>query len=146
MYTMIMTAVLGIALASVGSAIESKMADEPPSIEVGRDYKVLASYTGEVTAYSSTVAETDDTPFIAASGEHVYWGMIATNAHPFGTKVRFPEIYPDRLFTVGDRMNKRYSHRLDIWFPDSEQARRFGLQETTVEIVKIDDNSHLTKK
>ena len=69
-----------------------------------------------MTAYTSTPDQTDDSPFIAASGKHVYDGMLAANWLPFGTKIKIPELYGDKIFTIDDRMNKRYGYgRMDIW-------------------------------
>lgn len=86
-----------------------------------------------LTAYSSTVDQTDDSPFIAASGKRVYDGMIAANFLPFGTKVKIPALFGDKIFTVNDRMHKRFSDRVDIWFPERQEALKFGIR--TAEIV-----------
>ena len=86
-----------------------------------------------LTAYSSTVDQTDDTPFIAASGKHVYDGMIAANFLPFGTKVKIPALFGDKVFTVHDRMNRRYTERVDVWFAETQDALKFGIR--TAEIV-----------
>ena len=89
------------------------------------------------TAYSSTPDETDDSPFITASGTWVYDGVIASNFLPFGTKVRFPELFRDKVFTVDDKMHKRFTDtRVDIWFPDKESAKKFGIKETIMEILE----------
>ncbi|MEK7478585.1 MAG: hypothetical protein AAB626_01515 [Patescibacteria group bacterium] len=93
----------------------------------------------DLTAYSSTEDQTDSTPFIAASGKYVYDGMVATNFLPFGTKIKIPALYGDRIFTVDDRMNRRYQNRVDIWFADRESAMNFGLQRTVIEIVPTID-------
>lgn len=90
----------------------------------------------DLTAYSSTEDQTDSTPFIAASGKHVYNGMVAANFLPFGTKIKIPSIFGDRIFTVDDRMNRRYQERVDIWFADRESAIKFGIQKATIEIVE----------
>lgn len=87
-----------------------------------------------VTAYSSTPDQTDSTPFITASGSRVHPGTLAANFLPFGTKVRFPEFDKDRIFIVEDRMNKRFSHRADIWMETREEAKQFGLQRLKMEI------------
>lgn len=87
-----------------------------------------------VTAYSSSPDETDDTPDITASGTKTRKGVAAANFLPFGSKVRLPEFFGDHVFTVEDRMNARFSNRLDIWFPSKEEAKRFGLRVTEVEI------------
>jgi len=92
----------------------------------------------DLTAYSSTEDQTDSTPFIAASGKHVYDGMVAANFLPFGTKIKIPSIFGDRIFTVDDRMNRRYQERVDIWFIDRESAIKFGIQRAVIEIIDPD--------
>lgn len=87
----------------------------------------------DVTAYSSTPDQTDETPFIAASGEHVHEGMVAANFLAFGTKIKIPSIFGDKIFIVNDRMNRRFNSRIDVWFPNRESAINFGLK--TAEIV-----------
>ncbi|MCL5017334.1 MAG: 3D domain-containing protein [Patescibacteria group bacterium] len=89
----------------------------------------------EITAYSSTKSQTDDTPFIAASGKRVYDGMIAANFLPFGTKIKIPELFGDKIFTVDDRMNQRYQNRIDIWCATKSVALKFGIKQATIEIV-----------
>ena len=99
--------------------------------------KVKGTMTGIITAYSSSVYETDNDPFITASGAEVHDGIIANNLLPFGTKVRLPEIYGDKIFVVEDRMNSRKSnHQFDIWFPDRKDALNFGAKNTEVEILE----------
>lgn len=88
-----------------------------------------------VTAYSSTPDQTDDSPFITANGTVVRDGVVATNFLPFGTRVRFPEIYGDKEFIVADRMNTRYFYRIDIWMPDRKDALKFGKKDVLVEIL-----------
>src|SRR3989338_10772992 len=56
------------------TSVQAPTAVEPPSQEE-EEYIIIDSYMSEVTAYASTVEETDETPFLAASGKHVYWGM-----------------------------------------------------------------------
>lgn len=90
-----------------------------------------------LTAYSSTTWQTDDTPFITASGSYVEQGIVANNLLPFGTKIKIPEIYGDQIFVVEDRMHPRkgYYH-VDIWFSDYDDAVNFGVKETYIEIVE----------
>ena len=87
-----------------------------------------------VTAYSSTPEETDDTPFITASNTRTRDGVVAANFLKFGTTVRFPDLYGAKTFVIEDRMARRFSDRMDIWFSTKEEARRFGIQYVTVEI------------
>jgi len=97
----------------------------------------IKTRTITATAYSSTPDQTDDSPFITASGAWVYDGVIASNFLPFGTKVRFPELFRDKIFTVDDKMHERFTDtRVDIWFPDRELAEEFGVKETIMEILE----------
>jgi 3D (Asp-Asp-Asp) domain-containing protein len=89
-----------------------------------------------VTGYSSTPDQTDDTPFITASGEEVRDGIIASNFLPFGTKVRFPSLFGSKVFVVEDRMHKRFSDdHVDIWFSNRTTATNFGVKDTNMEIL-----------
>jgi len=46
-----------------------------------------------------------------------------------------PDLYGDKIFIVEDRMNKRYTYRVDIWFPTRQAAKNFGLKTIKIEIV-----------
>ncbi len=94
-----------------------------------------ASYHVVVTAYSSTPDQTDSTPFITASGTYVRDGIVAANFLPIGTKVRMPDLYGEKVFTVEDRMNQRFSDRMDIWMPDRSSAQVFGKRYTRIEVL-----------
>ena len=95
----------------------------------------IKEYIVTATAYSSTVDQTDSTPFITASGTYVRDGIVAANFLPFGTVFRIPELYGDKTFVVEDRMNKRFWHRVDIWFPERQMAKEFGVKQIRIEIV-----------
>jgi len=96
---------------------------------------VVAQYWVPVTAYSSTSDQTDSTPFITASGTDVREGVIACNFLRFGTKVRFPQLYGDKIFVVEDRMAVKNSHKMDIWFVSRDQAKQFGIKVAKAEIL-----------
>ena len=91
----------------------------------------VRTYT--VTAYTSRVEETDLDPFTMANGESVHDGAVATNFLPFGTKLKIEGF--DKIFTVEDRMAKRFSDRIDIWFSDLKKAQEFGKKMLEVEIL-----------
>lgn len=88
-----------------------------------------------VTAYSSTESQTDSTPFITASGTRVRDGVVAANWLPIGAKVKIPALFGDKVFVVEDRMAKKNSHKLDIWFSTTEAAIRFGIKRTAIVIL-----------
>lgn len=99
--------------------------------------KVVRVVVTTATAYTSSVEECDSTPFITADGSHVRDGIIAANFLKFGTKVRIPDLYGDKVFEVHDRMNKRYSNRIDIWMEKKVDARKFGLKRNIkIEVLK----------
>jgi len=108
-----------------------------PTIENKQPYLTTKIW---VSAYNSEPGQTDDTPCITASGldvcERAAEDIIATNyLHlPFGTKVRFPELYGDQIFIVHDRMNRKYSNTADIWMQSHADAISFGRQYTKIEI------------
>jgi len=94
------------------------------------------TYLVVATAYSSTIDQTDSTPFITASGTYVRDGIIATNFLPFGTIIKMPELFGNKTFIVEDRMNRRYGlGRIDIWFPKREIAKEFGAKQILIEVL-----------
>ena len=95
----------------------------------------IATHIVMASAYSSTPDQTDSTPFITAWGTQVRDGIIAANFLPFGTMVKMPELYGDKIFVVEDRMNKRYTYKIDVWFPERVQAMEFGNKKVKIEIV-----------
>ena len=119
------------------------MAQNHPTITVSSEYnpenqesRVIKTL---ITAYSSSPEETDDTPFITASGKYVHQGVVAANFLPFGTKIKLPEIFGDRVFTVEDRMHENYNDRVDIWFSSKEEAIKFGSKISRIEIFAVSE-------
>jgi 3D (Asp-Asp-Asp) domain-containing protein len=99
-------------------------------------YGVKKTVTMLVTAYSSTPDQTDDTPFITASGKHVRKGIVANNGLKFGTKVRIPELGPE-IYVVEDRMHPRKGKlMLDRWVESREEAKEFGVKLLEIEILE----------
>jgi len=89
-----------------------------------------------LTAYSSTPEETDDTPYLTASGTIVRHGVVATNQLPFGTKIQIPELFGEKIFVVEDRMHRRKKGFVDIWMPTKEEAKRFGIVRAYILILE----------
>ena len=108
------------------------------------DLVVKSVSTHIITAYNSDPAQTDSTPCITANGfnlcEHGIEDTVAANFLPFGTKIRIPELFGDRIFTVRDRMNSRYHSRLDIWMKSKADAKQFGVKSAIVEVLEQGDN------
>jgi 3D (Asp-Asp-Asp) domain-containing protein len=92
------------------------------------------------TGYSSSVRETDDTPFITASNTRTRPGVVALSRDILGRyNGQAPFRFGDAIhisgigdFSVEDSMHWRWRKRLDIWFPSPEAARNFGIRRVTV--------------
>lgn len=89
-----------------------------------------------VTAYSSSVDETDSTPLITAAGTEVRDGVLAANFLPFGTIVQIPSLFGDKHFVIEDRMNWRKNWVVDVWMPSKKKAIDFGSHLTEIVVVK----------
>jgi 3D (Asp-Asp-Asp) domain-containing protein len=114
---------------TVSRLLQSSSLTVRSSLTEGSVVRVLS------TAYSSTLGQTDETPFITASGNHVGPGVIAANFLPFGTRVRIGQ----HMYTVWDRLNSRYDDKyiVDIWQPTRIQALAYGARIVEIEIVAL---------
>lgn len=98
-------------------------------ITVKADSENVQTMQAEVSAYTSSVEETDDTPFITASGVKTRPGIVANNCLEFGTRVVIGGVE----YEVQDRMNRRYGCEVfDIWKQSKHEARTWGRQSLTV--------------
>lgn len=88
-----------------------------------------------VTAYTSAPEETDNTPFITASNELVRDGIVAANFLPFGTQIKIPSLFGNKIFVVEDRMKKDKDNYVDIWMSDLEKAKNFGVHRAKILIL-----------
>ena len=89
-----------------------------------------------LTAYSSTVSQCDGNPFRTASGTRVKDGTVAVNFLPFGTKIKIPSLFGDKIFTVEDRMSNKYWYKVDIWMPSYQEAIKFGKRHSEIVILR----------
>ncbi|WP_036198589.1 3D domain-containing protein [Meiothermus ruber] len=111
--------------------------------------------TLKATAYTSSVRETDSTPFITATGARTRIGIIAVSRDmlrelPYGSKVmledlgtpggknkgRFNYLFKNRVFVVEDTMHPRKREQLDVWLPDRSTAIRFGVRYVRVTVIQ----------
>lgn len=93
------------------------------------------------TAYNSEVGQTDNSPCITANGfnlcENGVEDTVAANFLKFGTKIRIPELFEDRIFIVRDRMNPRHNNKIDIWMNGKTEAKKFGVKWAKAEVIEI---------
>ncbi len=126
---------------------ESAVSDNPVRIDNIAPLRPMLTYKVDMTAYNSEIGQTDADPFTAADGTTTYDGMVAANFLPFGTKVRIPELFGDKVFIVHDRMNRRYWHRVDVWMKEKPAAKKFGLhRHVKIEIMELGDGKTLYAK
>ena len=93
------------------------------------------TFVVSLSGYSSTPDQTDASPFITAKGTYVRDGIVATNFLPFGTAIRIPDLFGNKIFVVEDRMNKRYWYNVDVWFTSREAALQLGRRTVTIEVL-----------
>lgn len=104
---------------------------------VSEAQKAVKTIKVVITAYASVPEETDDTPFVTASGKFVADGIIANNMLPFGTKIKIPSLYGNKIFTVQDRMaSYKSNYHIDIWMPSKPLAVRFGVKTADIQILQ----------
>jgi len=94
----------------------------------------------QATAYSSHVGQTDKTPFLAAWNNHIRPGMkiiavsrdlISKYGLGNGKRVRIQGL--PGYYTVRDKMNKRYTKRIDIYMgTNRRKALRWGRRRTVI--------------
>lgn len=126
-----MTALLG-ALAALRITLTAFAATLPaPQAIIAHSGSPSGTIQATVTAYSSSPDETDDTPFITASGTSTRIGVAACPRWlAFGTEIAIG----GNPYTCLDRMNQKYGERFDIWFPSKQDALEFGIRREEVTI------------
>ena len=53
-----------------------------------------------------------------------------------GTKIRIPEMFGNKIFVVEDRMARRHTEKVDIWFPTKQEAKTFGRKKLQIEVIE----------
>jgi 3D (Asp-Asp-Asp) domain-containing protein len=101
--------------------------------------KEVSGEIREVSAYNSLENQTDESPCVGADGtnlcERYEKGecLVATNAYPMKTIL---EIENFGKCIVADRMNKRYTNRVDIFMnKELTRAINFGIQNLRVAVI-----------
>ena len=118
------------------SRLANLVIDSGNALYAGNKVYVKVSASG----YSSSVAETDTTPFVTAANTATRLGVLAMS------RDLLSEYTPGAPFSFGDRahiaglgdflvedvMSARWTNRIDVWFPTREQAVRFGLRDVVL--------------
>jgi 3D (Asp-Asp-Asp) domain-containing protein len=115
------------------------------------------SFTLRATAYNSLVEQTNDQPFITATGARTRWGIIAVSRDllgvdlPYGSLVRltdlgtfahgrgagaYQELLDNHIFVVEDTMHVRKTQQVDVWFEEYADAVRWGVRRLQVDVIR----------
>jgi 3D (Asp-Asp-Asp) domain-containing protein len=113
--------------------------------------------TLRATAYNSLESQTDDTPFITATGARTRWGIVAVSRDllggtlPYGSLIRlrdlgtfyggrgagtYDRLLADTVFIVEDTMHQRKTQQLDVWFAEYRDAIHWGVRRIEVDLVR----------
>lgn len=89
------------------------------------------------TAYTNSVAETDNTPNITSTGKRVQSGYIAVSKDllkeiKYGSYVYIPNIPGKNIFKVEDTMHPRKKNTIDIFMKSKKLAMIFGRKKVTL--------------
>lgn len=109
------------------------------------EFVTSESFIAEITQYTSSPEETDDTPNLTASGDSTGPGTIACPSRfKFGTLIQIEK----RIYTCNDRMNKRYrnSDHFDVWTEKKDDALLFGRQKLQVFVLEKKISTELAEK
>lgn len=115
--------------------------ETPPTLPAIKKIILIGTTTphefvrAEVSAYTSSVEETDDTPEINAMGTKPAHGSVACPLkYDFGTEV----IINGKSYFCDDRMGPRYARGdyFDIWTSSRDEAVHWGRRHVTVEVVQ----------
>jgi 3D (Asp-Asp-Asp) domain-containing protein len=132
---------LGTILSVAADTGEIDTAEQAEAAKAEERPVTLKTIHMDSTSYTSRPQETDADPFVTADGSDVRDGIVATNVLPFGTKIRIPTVFGDRIFEVHDRMNARYAYRVDVWTNDLANAKIYGLKRRIpIEVVEWGTN------
>ena len=104
-----------------------------------KDY-IWISKKVKVSAYNSTVTQTDGLPTLAAWSDTLVPGMksVAVSRDLIGigldrnTQVKIEGL--DGIYLVKDKMGSRWKNRIDVYMGnDVEKARQWGVQELEIQ-------------
>jgi len=103
--------------------------DGPEQVE--SVYVFVATVTGYANGSDGGAVGT-----ITATGTQTHWGTVAADwsLFPPGTRLRI-EGFEGVIFVVEDRGSGVHGQSIDVWFPEYETARSFGMQKRLVSVL-----------
>ncbi len=112
-------------------------------------YRAGRSYVISSTAYNSLSGQTDNTPFITATGARTRFGIVALSRDmlrsiPYKSRVMIEDLTPgsrynnmlaNTVFVVEDTMNARIRGRVDMWMSSRSQAFAWGHRRVRITVI-----------
>lgn len=96
-----------------------------------------------ITSYRSLPEQTDSTPFITATGEHVHSSGVALSRDLLA-RWNGPVKYGDLVYiegyglkVVNDTMHPRHRNHVDIWVETYQEEKAIGVRKGKVWLIKI---------
>lgn len=95
----------------------------------------------QITSYRSVPEQTDSTPFITASGQHVHSSGVALSRDllkRWGGIVEYGDVVYIEGYgfkVVNDTMNRRHRDHIDIWVATTEEEKEIGWTEGKVWLI-----------
>lgn len=101
------------------------------------NFKEFQSMEVTVTGYNSVPSQTDSTPNICAWNDKIRPNIVAISRdlEKHGLTRNTKIIINGKVYTVLDKMNKRYKKRIDIYFGGKDtikEARNFGIKKLKI--------------
>lgn len=113
----------------------------PTVYELPENYKTYSFENIKVTAYNNVPNQTDSTPNITASNRPVHEGIVALSRDFFKKGVRFGDLLYidcfDSWYIVEDKMNARFTNRVDVFLFDKDLSRRIN-RDCSIQVISYD--------
>lgn len=96
----------------------------------------------QITSYRSVKEQTDDTPFITSTGDHVHSEGVALSRDllsRWGGPISYGDVvYIEGYGTkvVNDCMNARHTNAVDMWVSSYAEEKEVGVRRGKVWIIK----------
>jgi 3D (Asp-Asp-Asp) domain-containing protein len=146
-----------VAVKPAPKPVAVKPAPKPSPVVRASSSRALMVITAKSTAYNSLSAQTDNSPFVTATGARTRFGVVALSRDllrriPYGSIVRIEDLgswangrgrgtYNRMLsgvnFIVEDTMNARKRNTIDVWMPSRRAAIQWGARQIRVTVIRF---------
>ncbi len=123
-------------------AVSSPTYHKPQVMGTPKEERVVRQIWSNITAYAPLDVNAREgmcfsgNPSLTASGTSPRDGIVAANFLPFGTRIRIPAVFGNKVFVVEDRMSPRKNNTVDIFLFSQQEAINFGRREAYIEIIE----------